>query len=81
MRRCLGSLLGGIKLGVCGQFDSPLLALGFGYLRTAGPFGVELLQHRIARRLVEVDVEDLSPRDLDAPVIDGILNKFFDPRD
>jgi hypothetical protein len=45
------------------------------------PFGVQLLEHRVARRLVEVDIEDLGPRHLDPPVIDGTGHAQLDRLD
>ena len=65
----LGLLFGGIEFCVGIQFDRALFTLGLGHIGAAGAFGVQLLQHRGAGRLVQVDIQNLSPRHLDSPVI------------
>src|SRR5690606_35826739 len=77
----LGVLLGGIKIAVGGKFNRALAAFGLGHLGAAGAFGVQLLKHGGARRLVQVHIEDLGAGYFDAPVIDDIGHILADRLD
>ena len=74
----LGRLLRRIKLRICRKFHGPLFAFCLHHLGPARPFRIELLQHGIARGLIEVHIEDLRPGNLDPPIIHGILDSFLD---
>ena len=77
----LGILFGLVELGVSVQLDRTFLTLSPGHGGSTLAFGVQLLKHRVPRRLIEVYIKDFGAGHFDAPVVDGVLNGNLNGRD